>query len=67
MLSHVSRLEETEASIERSPRCSPCVKRAVPCRIYTRVASKEYIARKVNSNDYVYACCRFYSSQSNCL
>lgn len=61
MLSHVGRLEETDASIERGPRYSPCIRRGVSCRVYTVAASKQYIARKVNSNNYVYARCRFYS------
>lgn len=67
MLSYVGRLEETDASIERRPRCSPCVKRGVPCRIYTAAASKQYVARKVNSNNYIYTRYRFYSRQLDCL
>lgn len=62
MLSHISRLEEIDASIERSPRYSPYIKRGVPCRVYTAATSKQYIARKVSSNNYIYTRCRFYSS-----
>lgn len=67
LLSYIGRLEETNAGIDRAPTCSPCIKKGVPCKVYTRAASKQYIARKINSNNYTYARCRFYSSQSACL
>lgn len=40
MLSYVGRLEETDTSKERSPRCSLYTKRGlVSCRIYTRATA----------------------------
>lgn len=67
LLSYIGRLEETSASIDRAPTYSPCIKKGVPYKVYTRTASKQYIARKINSNNYTYARYRFYSSQSACL
>lgn len=67
LLSYVGRIEETNASIDRTPRCGPCIKKGLVCRIYTRAASKQYIARKIASNNYTYTRCRFYSSQIQCL
>lgn len=67
LLSYVSRIKETNTSIDRTPRCSPCIKKGLVCRIYTRAASKQYIARKIASNNYTCTRCRFYSSQVKCL
>lgn len=62
LLSYVGRIEETNTSIDRTPRYSPYIKKGLVCRIYIRATSKQYIARKIASNNYTYARCRFYSS-----
>lgn len=62
LLSYVSRIEETNASIVRAPQCGPCVKKGVACRIYIRTSSEQYIARKIASNNYTCTRCRFYGS-----
>lgn len=62
LLSYVSRIKETDTSIIRTPQYGPYTKKGVVCRIYTRAASEQYIARKIAGNDYTYARCRFYSS-----
>lgn len=62
MLSYISRLEETTTSIDRAPIYSPYTKKGVLYKVYTRTASKQYIAYRTYSNDYIYTRYRFYSS-----
>lgn len=62
LLSHVGRIKETNASIDRAPRYSPYIKKGLVCRIYIRATSKQYIARKIASNNYTCTRYRFYSS-----
>lgn len=67
LLSYIGRLEETTTSIDRAPIYSPCIKKGVPYKVYTRTASKQYIAYRTYSNNYIYTRYRFYGSQAFCL
>ena len=65
-LTHIGRIEETDAGTARSPACAPCIKRGATCRVYTAAAEILYAGRIRKDNRQVCARCRFGNSQKDC-
>lgn len=63
LLSHVGRIEETDAGVSRNLACARCVEKGFVCSVYSAAAVEEFAGKKGSSN----ACARCRYSGKQCL
>lgn len=65
ILTHVGRIEETDAGTMRNPACARCVDKGFACRIYTTAAAQLYAGKK--GTEQLCSRCRYANKPRECI